>query len=127
MRWLNYVWHVAANCFLFFVVFYVLDRLARDKAEAVTVSTLGLIYVTIRTIAIGRAFADVNLFEQVHKQLFYLRRLLNDPDLEEAVKHFDASGKREQGKVAGLYIDSFFLLLIFLLCALTLFSSLPGN
>jgi uncharacterized membrane protein len=82
MRWLGYFWRVTVNCFYIFIILLVFDKLYH-KPEAVTVAVLGLIYVTIRSIAIGQHMGFVQTMFALDRQVLNIRRLLNDPGYEE--------------------------------------------
>jgi len=121
MRWLGYLWTVAVNCFYLFVVLYVFGKLGK-RPEVVTVAILGLIYITIRSIAIWQALDSIGLFTQVNKQLLYVRKLLNDPTYEENERAWNEA--ENATSYATLYIDGFFLWLISMICLLVLFTHL---
>ena len=48
MRWLGYLWRIAANLFYMLVVFAVLIGI-RDPMEKSIISVLGIIYTTVRS------------------------------------------------------------------------------
>ena len=123
MKWLGYFWRVAVNGFYLFIVFYVLDKLDR-RPEIITVAVLGLIYVTIRTIAIGQTVFHLHNYTQIAKSVLYLRSLVNDPTYEENKLDWEQAEARVPTVVAKLYIDGFFLSVISLLCLVVLFSHL---
>ena len=50
LKIVGYIWRVLTNLLYLAVVLYALDQL-HGRTETLTISTLGLIYVTIRTIA----------------------------------------------------------------------------
>ena len=53
MKWFGYIWRVAVNLFYLVVVAAVLFNL-RDPSEKSIISVPGLLYVTIRSIAISQ-------------------------------------------------------------------------
>ena len=57
MTWtaLRWIWRIATNAFYLLVVWYVLSRL-RGRTENIIVPVLGLVYVTIRTMAYGNVY-----------------------------------------------------------------------
>jgi hypothetical protein len=123
MRWFGYLWTVAVNCFYLFVILYVFDKLDR-RPEVIPVAVLGLLYVTIRSIAIGQALSSIELFAQINKQLLYVRKLLNDPHYEENQRSWIEAEQKTSPQIIKVYISSFFLLLISLVCMLVIFSHL---
>ena len=87
-------------------------------------AVLGLIYVTIRSIATAQALSFIELFAQVNKQLLYVRKLLNDPHHEENEKAWLEAENSTSPQVVKVYINSFFLLLVSLVCLLVIFTHL---
>src|SRR5262245_52960437 len=87
MRWLRYFWRVAVNCFYMVVIGYVFKQL-EHKPEIVTIAVLGLIYVVIRTIAIGQYLVSINQVTFLNKQLLIVRKLLHDPQADVADKEW---------------------------------------
>jgi hypothetical protein len=53
LKIVGYIWRVIVNLFYLAIVLYALDKL-HDRTETLIISTLGLLYVTIRTIAWGQ-------------------------------------------------------------------------
>jgi hypothetical protein len=123
MRWLGYLWTVAVNCFYLFVVLYVFDKL-EGKPQVVTVAVLGLIYVTMRTIAIGQFLFHLQNYIQINKSILYLRSLVNDPTYDESRHAWGESEAKTPHMTYKLYIDAAFLWVIGIFCALVLFSHL---
>ncbi len=123
MQWWGYSWTVAVNCIVLFVVGYVFDRL-NSRPQIVTVAILGLIYVTIRTIAIGQLIMSLTLFTDVNRQLLYMRSLLKDPTYQENQKAWDEVEKSKPQKLNKFYIDLGFLSLIGLFCLFVLFNAI---
>ena len=120
---MSYARTVVANCFYLFVIGYVFAKL-NGRTEIITVAILGLIYVTIRTIAIGQLIMTLTLFTDVNRQLLYMRSLLNDPTYEENKRAWDEVEESKPQKLGKYYIDLGFLSLIGLFCLLVLFNYL---
>jgi hypothetical protein len=60
LKIIGYIWRVITNLFYLAVVMYALGEL-HGRKETLIVSTLGLIYVTIRTIAWGQFIATLGV------------------------------------------------------------------
>lgn len=124
MKIVAYIWRVLVNLFYLVVVMYALDKL-HDRTETLIISTLGPIYVTIRTIAWGQfmGMLATNLALQV--QLDTIQARLDgtfDPIMP--AKEITALQKSWQVK---WIIDSIFLAIISLFCALTFFMGLSKS
>ena len=74
---LGYVWRVLVNVFYVAVVLYVFDALQR-RPERITVAVLGLVYVTIRTIAIGQVSGLAGALKIIEADVIRIRELLHD-------------------------------------------------
>ena len=57
------------------------------------VAVLGLIYVGIRTLMVNQMIFEANAFVQLHEQLFYMRKLLNDPKVDAVYADFQKGGE----------------------------------
>jgi hypothetical protein len=120
---IGYAWRVLINIFYIAVILYVFDKLQR-RPEIVTVAVLGLIYVTIRTIAIGQAIGLFNALKIIEADIVQIRELLKDEhaaDRWEAAKADSKVLERTRNK---LYIDGFFLSIVSIICLLVLFNEL---
>jgi hypothetical protein len=124
---MRYLWIIIVNCFYLFTVLVVLYKLGH-RPEAVVVAVLGLIYVGIRTLMVNQIIFEAKAFVQLHEQLFYMRKLLNDPKVDAVYADFQKSGEVNKSAVyPSVYLESFFLFLICLVCLLVLFTSLPST
>jgi hypothetical protein len=120
-------WTVIVSCLYVLVVLFVFSRL-NQRPEAIVVAVLGLTYVAIRTHAIGQVVFDARAFVRIHEQLFYLRNLLGDPHVDSVYADFKRTGGAAESAVyAKIYLESFFLFMIFLICLFVLFTSLPST
>ena len=72
---LGYTWRVLINVLYIAVVLYVLDKL-QGRPEAITVAILGLIYVAIRSIAIGQGLGLANSLKIIEADLIRLGSFL---------------------------------------------------
>lgn len=85
MRLLRITWGIFINLIALFVVFVVFSRF-HDPFQVTAIAILGMIYVTIRSIAIGRLFQQMEFGRALQIELNDLRHALGyDPrDLHEA-------------------------------------------
>jgi hypothetical protein len=74
---LGYVWRVLINVFYVAVVLYVFDKL-QGRSEAIIMAVLGLIYVTIRSIAISQGMGLANALKVIEADIIRLRELVRD-------------------------------------------------
>jgi hypothetical protein len=122
---LGYTWRVLVNVFFVAVVLYVFDKL-HGRTETITVAVLGLVYVTIRSIAIGQGLGLSNTFKIMDADFARIRELLGDEqhahDRKEAAKTGSKSLDRERSKL--IFIDGIFLSIISIICLLVLFNEL---
>jgi|RhiMethySRZTD1v2_1073278.scaffolds.fasta_scaffold1083907_1 hypothetical protein len=119
---LAYTWRVFWNAIQFLIVLYVFSRL-HARFEIVVVSILGLIYVTIRTIAFGTRSALANIAMGVDNEFAYIRRLTG-ADMTEREEAVRISQKAIQRTTNKFYIDLVLLSLISLTCLYQLFTAL---
>jgi hypothetical protein len=94
LKILGYIWRVLTNLFYLAVVAYALDGL-RGRTETLIISTLGMIYVTIRSIAWGQFVAMLGTNTALQLQLDAIQARLDgtfDPvpaeDLEATKKKY---------------------------------------
>ena len=114
MAWLFYLWCVLANLFYLAVVAWVFNELEGRRDTIAIVAVLGLLYVTIRSIACGQALGLAQAGTAIQAHFVRIRELLGDDrpfpdDLEKEKK----TTKMLRIKI---YIDLTFLWLISLLC-----------
>lgn len=120
MKILGYIWRVLTNLFYLAIVGYALASL-NGRLETLVISTLGMIYVTIRTIAAGQMMFHLATTSAMQVQLEAIRARLDglfDPtptdDIEDLKKTMSVKWA----------IDMVFLAIISLLCILTFFGGL---
>lgn len=120
MKILGYIWRVLTNLFYLAVVMYALASL-KGRLEMLVISTLGMIYVTIRSIAGGQFIAMLGTAAATQVQLEAIRARLDgtfDPaptqDFEDAQRTWTVKWM----------IDVAFLAIISLLCIFTFFTGL---
>jgi hypothetical protein len=121
---LGYTWRVLVNVFYIAVVLYVFDKLQGRSEAIVTVAVLGLIYVTIRSIAIWQGMGLANALKVIESDLIRLRELFRDEHARNRLEASRADSEvlsRERNK---LFIDGFFLSIVSLICLLVLLSEL---
>jgi hypothetical protein len=121
---IGYAWRVLINVFYVGVVLYVFDKLQGRSEAIITVAVLGLIYVTIRSTAIGQGIGLTSGLKVIEADVIRLRELAHD---EHARSRWNASKtesvviNRERNK---LFIDGFFLSIVSIICLVVLFGEL---
>lgn len=120
---LGYVWRVLTNIFYVAVVLYVFDAL-HGRPEAITVAVLGLIYVTIRSIAIGQASGFAGALKIIEADLIRIRELLHDEHAQTRWGSAQEDTETLERTRIKLYIDGFFLSIVSLICLFVLYSAL---
>lgn len=113
----GYVWKVAVNIIILVIVASALDKL-HDRTDALIISVLGMIYVTIRTTQGFQGLAIVEFAFRQQEQLDAIRSWIDGTYTP--VGRSEEWSKYKQIR-AKFYIDGCFLGLISLLCALTFF------
>jgi hypothetical protein len=116
---LGYIWRVAVNLFYLLVVGIVLAGI-RDPSEKAIVSVLGLLYVTIRSLAIGQGLAAMLLTTSFQNQIDQIRHRVDGT--------FEIPNRSEEEAATGrmqtkFYIDGFFLAIISLVCLYAFFTA----
>jgi hypothetical protein len=120
LKFLGYVWRVLTNLFYLAMVIYALSSL-NGRLETLIISTLGMIYVTIRTIAAGQMMFNLATTTAMQAQLETIRARLDglfDPTPADEVEDLKKAMSVKWG------IDMVFLAIISLLCVLTFFTGL---
>jgi hypothetical protein len=123
LKIIGYIWRVITNLFYLAVVMYALGEL-HGRKETLIVSTLGLIYVTIRTIAWGQFIATLGVTAGLQMQLDTIQARLDgtfDPMPTEDIKNAQNTWHVKW------IIDSIFLAIISLLCIFTFFTGLSRS
>lgn len=119
MDWLGYAWKVLVNIFYCLVVLVVLFS-SSDPFRREVFAVLGLIYTTMRSVAISQAitFAKVSygLEKKIDHISYQVDSTFEKPDYVEANDLL----KRVEAK---LYIDIFGLAVISLLCFAAFFTA----
>jgi hypothetical protein len=112
MKWLGYGWRVLANLFYLVVVVAVLAGI-RDPGEKSIIAVLGLIYVTVRSTAIGQGLGSMASAASLQQQLDQIRYRVDGafglPDRSEENTAMNTAR-------AKLLIDAFFLGIVSLVC-----------
>jgi hypothetical protein len=119
---LTWAWRVSANLVYLLVVGYVLGQL-HGRPETVIVPILGLIYVTIRVLAIGLGLTFMQLGISLDDLRSELRTGFN-PQYQRDLEELEEIRRAAASSRARLYLDDVFLGLISLLCLFQLFSAL---
>jgi hypothetical protein len=117
MRILAFSWRVLVNLFYLAVVGAVLLSI-KDGSEKAIISVLGILYVLIRSVAIGQAIAFGNVANALDERLDEILYFVNS-----AHEKLDRSAVRDELNYqhVKLYIDGFFLGLISLGCLWSFF------
>lgn len=119
MRWLGYIWRVAFNLFYLLVVVVVLFDI-RDPSEKAIISVLGLLYVTIRSIAISQGLATAGIISAFQRQIdqiqFRVDGTFEMPDRSEELSYVETVRIK-------IYIDGVFLSIIGLVCLFAFFTA----
>lgn len=110
------------NVFQVLVVLYVFSRL-QGRLEVIVVSVLGLLYLTVRTIAFSQATTLANFGSALQKEINDLVHLLGH-DIKEREANFVEMRKMVSRNIAMGYLDEAFLALISLICLFNLFTTL---
>jgi len=119
---LGWVWRGLVNVFQVLVVLYVFSRL-QGRFEVIVISVLGLIYLTVRTIAFSQGMAFAHFGVALQKEFNDLIYLLGH-DTKEREMNFAEMQKIISRNIAKGYLDEVFLALIFLICLFNLFTTL---
>ena len=114
---LAYSWRVLVNLFYLAVVGAVLLSI-KDGSEKAIISVLGILYVLIRSVAIGQAIAFGNVANALDERLDEILYFVNS-----AHEKLDRPAVRDELNYqhVKLYIDGFFLWLISLGCLWSFF------
>lgn len=123
MRIVGYIWRVVINLFYLAIVLFTLNEL-RGRTETLVISTLGIIYVTIRTIAWGQFIATLSVTAALQSQLNTIQARLDGTFDPIPADEIEAIQKAWHIK---WIIDVIFLGIISLLCMLTFFTGLSKS
>jgi hypothetical protein len=121
LKIVGYTWRVLVNLFYLAVVMYALDQL-HGRTETLIISTLGLIYVTIRTIAWGQFIAMLGTNSALQIQLDTIQARL-DGTFDPIMPSEEIMALQKSWQIKWV-IDSIFLTIISLFCALAFFTGL---
>jgi hypothetical protein len=115
LSFLAYVWRVLVNLIMLLVLGGVIHE-AHSPFEITVVASLGLIYVTIRSIGIGQAMMFVNFATGVDTEFTRIRRLFGDPDIDQHEEDASALRKLVRRRMGRFYVDVAFLSIAFFIC-----------
>ena len=121
MKIVGYSWRVITNLFYLVVVMYALNEL-HGRTEILIISTLGLIYVTIRSIAWGQFLAMLGTNSALQVQLDAIQGRV-DGNFVPTMPADEIEALQSTWRVKWI-IDSIFLAIISLVCILTFFTGL---
>ncbi|HYY13933.1 MAG TPA: hypothetical protein VE758_05820 [Chthoniobacterales bacterium] len=127
MKALGYTWRVLVNLFYVAIILYVFDKLHGRHEITVLVAVLGLIYVTIRSIAIAQGNGFIEVTKGLRGELLRIRELLHDEFAEDHKRELtEAFEVVDRAMIKG-YIDGFFLGIVSLICLFVLFTELSSG
>jgi hypothetical protein len=116
MKALGYTWRVLVNLFYVALILYVFDKLNGRHEITVLVAVLGLIYVTIRSIALSQGHSFIEITKGLRGELLRIRELLHDEFVEHHKRELtEALEVVDRAMIKG-YIDGFFLGIVSLIC-----------
>jgi hypothetical protein len=121
---LGYTWRVLLNVFYVAVVLFVFDKLQGRSEVIITVAILGLIYVTIRSIAISQGMGLANALKVIESDLIRLRELVRDEHASDRWEASNADSKALSRERYKLFIDGLSLSVVSIICLWVLFVSL---
>jgi len=116
-----------SNLFYVVIILYVFDKLNGRHEITVLVAVLGLIYVTIRSIALTQGHGFIEITKGLRGELLRVRELLRDESIEDYKRELaEAFEAVDRAMIKG-YIDGFFLGIVSLICLFVLFSELSSG
>jgi hypothetical protein len=112
---LSYIWRIFRNLIELAIVWTVLMSM-RGHFEITVMSSLGLMYVTIRSIAFGQMMFLARITGGIDKAILHLRHLLNDDAVQDDRLLLDDAAKIVNRQLNKGYVDLAFLSIISLIC-----------
>jgi len=130
MHWVRYAWGVVVGLFNLVVILWVFSQVYEPRDKLI-VAILGLIYTTMRSIALHQALYFTTQLTSIHLRLAVIERatgikapdLIDDDDDEMAETQVNAERMLRRSH-ARLYIDAVFIALAYLVCLYVVFTSL---
>jgi branched-subunit amino acid ABC-type transport system permease component len=120
---LGYAWQVAVNLLYLAIIAFVLNRTSQlDPKLTIVIATLGLLYVTIRGIAMSQAFAFAPALLGIAKSLDELKGRSGKRQAT-SEDYAIAEGQLKRGRIK-FYIQSLFLSLTSLMCIYAIYTAL---
>lgn len=119
MKWLGYSWRVLVNLFYLAIVGLVLIGISNPMEKSI-ISVLGMLYVTIRSIAIGQALMAMGTLTLLQNQIDQIRYHVDHSF--EIPDHTEVLDTANRTRVK-LYIDGCFLALTSLSCLVAFFTA----
>jgi hypothetical protein len=113
--WISYVWRVFVNIIQLLFVLVVFSKVSQGF-EVIVVSTLGLIYLTMMSIAFTSVYIQYDLVKAVDDEFVRLRRLLGDESLKDHAKVRLAALEKAERSITRISIDMTFLGIIGIIC-----------
>lgn len=119
MRWLSYTWRVLVNLFYIAVVIAVLGSI-RDSSHRQIIAVLGLVYTTVRSIAIGQAIGISSALNHLDKKIDHIQYQVDStfekPDYDDTNYFMNLTFSK-------LYIDAAGLSIVSLICLFVIFTT----
>lgn len=119
---LKYAWRVILSVLQILIVLYVFSRLS-VRFEIIVVAILGLIYVTVRSVAFGMWYMLVNIAVGANNDFIFIRKHIGDDVTAREEEAAMGHGKATQNFYK-FVIDGIALSLISFICLYHLFVAL---
>jgi hypothetical protein len=123
---LRYVWWIGVALLQLAVIVLVFAAL-KTRLESIVVSILGLIYVTVRSIALNQGFAVARLTIAFDRELTRILELIGEDPKVLRDRRAAAADAEDTIFSARLIITSIFLGIVSLICLVALFGAVGGS
>jgi hypothetical protein len=120
---LGYAWRILINIIQLVIVLVVFLNL-KGRFEVIVVSTLGFIYLTLRTMGWGQAVMLINMSLGIDREFAHIRGLLGEEITEKQKAETEELTKRTKRQMAKSYVDLVFLSIIWIICLYQLFTGI---
>jgi hypothetical protein len=127
MKALGYTWRVLVNLFYVAIILYVFEKPNGHHETTILVAVLGLIYVTIRSIAFAQGHSLIEITKGLRKELLRVRELLHDESIEDYKRDLAEAFEVVDRAMIKAYIDAFFLGIVSLICLFVLFTEFSSG
>jgi hypothetical protein len=119
----RYVWSISSCLVQLAIILFVFGHL-KGRTEDITVAILGLLYVTIRSIAIGLGVGLFKFWLAMDKELIRIREMLGED--ASLIQERNETNTRLEDKIitGGMVITGIFLSIVGLICLVVLFQTI---